>query len=471
MKLMSRAKGARFQTDFDSSANTVRALGSFLHGESHRGMSMGPGSPRLANGLARLPRPVRRRIFAGMGYQQAIPLDRVRDVRIEDLDEWVVQQYGPGPYPAVVIGSTSGAVVHLAAALGAPFLPQTQLVSVRDTATHPDDPRAALDAIAPLARRVAANNPGIAVYHMHDPGQDRAMLEKMAYLRLKRLELGETYERFIEERLAPGAPVIQVECTRDWRTREVGDRTYFQFGCLGGIPEEEYHDTGERITDFLHTAKSDRDGWEPPEPDARRPEAEWGFHPSMAEDIRRVAERSDHPVRRLVFEDPQVPSAFVADFYRSWYRERGLAGNRLLVESYVQWDPLWALKVGAVPFWLRFNMRPSLDALTDYLEESESAGDPWDEIHLNVFSQGLKSPGVVPPKEWRRTIERYARRKAEIIGVDEEVYPVDPGSTMRFQPAFEGIEERQPLPPPLPPEAIDTFLAEHGGGRYGIGWS
>lgn len=26
---------------------------------------------------------------------------------------------------------------------------------------------------------------------------------------------------------------------------------YFQFGCLGGVPEEEYHDGGERIARCL----------------------------------------------------------------------------------------------------------------------------------------------------------------------------------------------------------------------------
>lgn len=44
---------------------------------------------------------------------------------------------------------------------------------------------------------------------------------------------------------------------------------------------------------------------------------------------------------------------------------RGIPAHRLLVESYVQWDPLWTLRLGAVPFWMRFNMQPEYEALRD----------------------------------------------------------------------------------------------------------
>ncbi|MEV8312200.1 hypothetical protein AB0P36_34095 [Streptomyces flavidovirens] len=156
----------------------VRALGSFLHGQDDRALSMGRGSTRLADLLSAPPRPLRRRMFELMSLSQGIPLDRVRQVRSEDLDTWAVRQYGRGFHPAVVIGAPSGAAVHLAAALRAPFLPQTLLVAVRDVTTHTDDPAGALEALAPSARMVAANNPDLTVHHMHDPAQDRPMLQK-----------------------------------------------------------------------------------------------------------------------------------------------------------------------------------------------------------------------------------------------------------------------------------------------------
>ena len=44
-------------------------------------------------------------------------------------------------YPMALIGSSNGAAVHLAAAMGAPWLPQTFMVPVRNPSNDPDDPR------------------------------------------------------------------------------------------------------------------------------------------------------------------------------------------------------------------------------------------------------------------------------------------------------------------------------------------
>lgn len=457
--MFARARGSRYLTDFDSSVNSVRAVGSYLKGKGHGALSMGPSSKMLADRLATSPPDrVRAAIFRVMGFLQGLPLDRARNVDVDMLDEWVTRQYGPGPFPVVVVGSTSGGLVHLAAALGAPFLPQTTLTSVRDLATHPDDVAAAMQALAPTTGLIASNNPRVAVYHMHDPAQDRPMLEAMAYMRIKRQRLGRPYERFLEERLAPGGTIIQVECTRDWRTHTVGERAYFQFGCLGGVPEEEYHDSGERIARYLEQEDSPVRRWEPPEMDARRPEAEWGWDPMLGDDVAQVAERFGYTVRRLVAPEPQDHSPMVADLYRWWYRHLGDEGNRLLVESYVQWDPLWVLRTRSVPFWGRFNMEPTYHELERYLTDVE----PYDEVFVNLFSQGIESPGVVPVERWEQLIRQHARQKAAVIGVDPSTYPLDTGSTLRYQKAIRSIPVRAPLPGHLALADVDRFLAESG---------
>jgi hypothetical protein len=460
-----RARAARRVVDFDSGVNMVRALGRFLRGKDHRALSVGPGSRGLADLSSSLPTPARRGMFSGMGVLQGVPLEQARRISADEVSDWVVRQYGRGPYPVVVVGSPSGAAVHLAAALRAPYLPQTTLAAVRDLETHPDDPGGAMEALAPTTRLVAHRNPEVSVYHMHDPAQDRPMLEGMTYLRLKRHSLGRTFERFLEERLAPGGTVLLVEVTRRWRSRAVGERAYFQFGCLGGVSEEEYHASGARIADYLARERSPRRRWEPPEPDARRPEAEWGFDPAMRPDLERVTARSGYRLRRLVVEEPQELSPFVADLYRWWYRRRGLPGQRLLVESYVQWDPLWAMRLGAVPFWSRFNMEPAYQELERYLDGAE----PYDHIYLNLFSQGLCSPGVVPVGRWRELVASSARMHGEVIGVDEGAYPLDTGSSMRFQPAFAALSPRHPLPAPLDVAGIDRFL-DTSGKSYRFVW-
>jgi len=233
--MLARARAARPLVDFDSGVNSVRALGRFLRGRDHSGLSVGPGSRALAAAVSRLPTRARRGAFSAMGAAQGVPLQMARAISADDMSDWAIAQYDHGPYAVVMVGAASGAAVHLAAALRAPYLPQTLLASVRELELHPDDPAGAMNALAPTTRMLAERNPEVSVYHMHDPAQDRPMVEGMAYFRFKRHALGRTFERFLEERLAPEGTVIALECTRTWRSRAVGERAYFQFGCLGGL--------------------------------------------------------------------------------------------------------------------------------------------------------------------------------------------------------------------------------------------
>lgn len=465
--MRARIRGARHLASFDSSVNGVRAVADYLRDRGGWAWSVGPSSRALTDpaGTSLWDR-LRATAFRTAGLAQGIPLDQVRHLNVDDLDEWVVRQYGRGPYPAVVIGSVSGGVVHLAAALGAPFLPQTTLSTVRDLNADVDDPTAAMAALAPTVALVAENNPRVAVYHMHDPAHDRPMLRTNAYLRLKRLRLGRAYERFLTERLAPGGTVLQVECTRQWGVSQVAERGYFQFGGSDGVTEHEYQTPGRRIARYLAEQRASRLDWRPPRPDQRRPEAEWGWDPALADDIAAVADRQGFQLRRLICAEPQQHSPFVADLYRWWYRGLGYPADRLLVESYVQWDPQWVPRTGSVPFWVRFNSEPSLQDLTEYLEASE----PYDFIHVNLFSTGTEAPGTVPVERWEWLLAGHARQRGEVIGVDRKTFPLDASRALRYRQAFRMIPARQPLPiEPLTTAQVEAFL-RHSGARYPIAW-
>jgi hypothetical protein len=91
---------------------------------------------------------------------------------------------------------------------------------------------------------------------MHDPSQDRLMIRKLAYFRVKRLRLGEAYEQFLEERLEPGGTIVVVDCALAWPTTRVDERHLFQFGALGGASADEYLRGGERVAEFLARERS-----------------------------------------------------------------------------------------------------------------------------------------------------------------------------------------------------------------------
>lgn len=449
------AQGAQMVTDFESSISAVRASASFLRGDGHGGMSTGPSS-RVLGRLATLP-PARARAegFRWAGTMQGLPLEQAREIDVDIIDTWVTEQYGPGPYPAVLIGSPSGAAFHLSAALGVPFLPQTTLVSVNDTWTHEDDPVGAMEALAPTAQLIAENNPRVKVYHMHDPAQDRPMMQQLAFMRLKRLSLGPVYEQFLRTRLAPGGTVVQLENTRDWRTTSTGERTLFQFGCLGGVPEDEFHNSGERIAKFLEQENSAYRRWDPPEADGRSPDGEWGWEPALDESIAQVTGVAGLQRRRLIVDEPQNASGFIAELYRDWYRRMGWEDTRLLVQTYAHVDPSWTLRTGSVPLWNRFHTSQEFDSIRTYLEEAPS----YDDISISLFAHGLESPGIVPVEDWEALARKHATRHGEVIGIDRDAYPIDTGASFRYQKAMKDIPARTPPPAPLTVSQIDEFSA------------
>src|SRR5690606_29905735 len=207
--------------------------------------------------------------------------------------------------------------------------PQTLLLPLRQQHVPPDDAEQAAGAFTATARQLLARNPDLVLHQMHDPNQDRLTSRRMAYFRVKRTRLGPTYERFLADTLAPGAVLYVAECTQRWPTTRLGERHVFQFGAVGGLGPGEYRGDDPRIAAYLRRYGVPRTRWEAPAPDGDSPEAEWGFEPALRDDVLAFARRHGYRVRRLVFEDPEDLSPLVADFYRWWYRERGLAGDRL----------------------------------------------------------------------------------------------------------------------------------------------
>jgi hypothetical protein len=197
-------------------------------------------------------------------------------VRAEEIARWMIDAYPRRRYPAVAIGSWSGALIHLCAALGIPWLPQTVLIPVRRSGIHPDEPRRDLEAGVEWGRRLLAANPELELHHMHDPNQDHLMIRRMTYFRVKRLRLGDAFERFLGDTLTPGGTIFLSECGITWPTTRIAERHVFQFGAVGGATEEEYFRGGERVAAFLARYGCHRRRWDPRNPTAAPPRPSGG---------------------------------------------------------------------------------------------------------------------------------------------------------------------------------------------------
>ena len=439
----------------------VQALARSLEGRDFRRLGMPSAMRPVASVLNALPTRAGTRAYAWFGAAEGISARRLRSVDADELYEWAADLFPERRYPAVAIGSSNGAAVHLCAALGIPWLPQTLLVLVRRRVEE-DEPREDLEWARRPAAEFLANNPNIQLHHMNDPNQDRLMVPYQAYFRIKRLSLGRPYERFLRRSLVPGGTVILVECTKRWPTHAAGDRYAFQMGAVGGATPEEYLEGGPRVEEFLRRMGSRRSRWDYPEPDAERPEAEWGFAESLGEDVARFAARSGFRVRRLVFEDPEDLSAPVADFYREWYRRLGWSDQRAFVSSFMLLDPALAIRAGSVPFWTKFSVEASADAAERFLKQ-----DPFEEVLITLFPHGVDSIGIAGADRWTE-VARHARRRYAFVGVDVGRFPRDFGAAVRFQDHLARFAHR-PVPDSLTLPAWEDHLGR-AGDRYRVRW-
>lgn len=324
---------------FDSSAAMVTALSNALHQRPFSSPSQSPGLDRVLPALNLLPERLREWGYAVGGMSEGITLAQAQQLDIEGIARWVAGQYPQQHYQAAFVGSSNGAMVHLAAAMGVPWLPQTFLCPVRSSHNDPDDAQQGFTEGKPIVDALLATSPHIAVHQMQDPNQDRLMLEQMSYFRLKHRKLPLEYNEFLLSALPPGGTLVINHCTQQWPATRTSDRSFYQFGSLGGATEQEYFEGGPRVMEHLARYGSDREKWQPPAPDVTVPEAEWGFDAHLMAELKKLANSQGWKLVELRYENPEALSFVAAEIYRDWYMSAGIIASRLVVDNFLLMDP------------------------------------------------------------------------------------------------------------------------------------
>jgi hypothetical protein len=151
--------------------------------------------------------------------------------------------------------------------------------------------------------------------------------------------------------LPPGAALYVVDCAKRWPVTRTGAQSVFQFGAVGGMAPEEYQRGSERVRAYLARYGVDRDRWHSPEPDDEAPEAEWGFDPSLREDLDTIARDRGWRLVEIRFEEPETLSEVAAELHQAWYRELGVPGPwRLVADSFVLMAPSARSAYAPYPF-------------------------------------------------------------------------------------------------------------------------
>lgn len=179
--------------DFDSATAMLRATAATLRGEDfpQLGVSKNRLLTKMVTTLNRLPEGLRTQLYTWTGSLEAISTEELDKLTTEEIFSPLLEPYPRDQtYPVIAIGSSNGALVHLYAALGIPWLPQTALVPIKraaDVAKQADgttvDMSAEMRWGEAVAQRLLERNPALQLHHMADPNQDLLMIKYMAYFR------------------------------------------------------------------------------------------------------------------------------------------------------------------------------------------------------------------------------------------------------------------------------------------------
>src|SRR4051812_1847369 len=118
---------------FDSASAMVVALARFLHGQDTPPL----GKPEfralrlVAAAASLLPARVQESLYSVFSGAEGRDQPAIARLDLDAIFAGIARAYPRRRYPAIVIGSSGGALVHLCAALGVPWLPQTLLLPVR----------------------------------------------------------------------------------------------------------------------------------------------------------------------------------------------------------------------------------------------------------------------------------------------------------------------------------------------------
>jgi hypothetical protein len=417
---------------FDSASVLHAATVAALQGRPFPHLGNGPATGAAVRVAGELPWPILRNLYTRIGASEGISVRRLGDVDMDAVAASFADAIPARRYPAIMIGSSSGAMAHLAAALQVPWLPDTVLIPVAHAGRRdqPDDAMAFGEAVAaPLLDR----NPQIELHHMHDPVQDTLMSAQMSYFRVKWTQVPDAYAAFIEAHLEPGGRLLLINDRSSWPVTRVGPRHVFQVGGQGGVEPE----------DLLRRPRT-------PTADEQAPEAEWGLPQPFVDDLIEQCSALGRPVTEIAYDHPQQAAGPVAEVLRGWFRQRGEPGDRLVVPSFILGDPWTSMDKALTPYWTFFPVQPALKAFSDYLDHAE----PFADVHLFMFQHGVMSEGIATPDELCAVARDHGARP-HLEAVRPSKFPHDIGSLARYGDVFARLPAANR---PWAPLEVDTAV-------------
>ncbi len=385
--------------------------------------------------------PQRRGAIIDAAHANAVPAEVAERVDVDAVAAWIVEHYPAPSYPAVILGSPHGGAVHLAAALGAPWLPTGFTITVRWADGAPDDWGGALEYGATVAARIIAANPTVTVRQVHDPLRRGPMCGTSVTLHVRWRRLPAAYRTFLRTRLHPGAAALLLRDTRTWPVLDLHRGHTFQIGSpVGGWEAGDYTKANPSFSHLLNELGGTR--WVAPDPDLPRRYAEYSGEPELEPDLRQAIADTGRPTHRVLYPNPETLSVCVADLYREWLdRGRGSGEDRCVVETERLLDPWQVLTAGLVPYWCESASRRAVAGAEWWLAGSSR----FDSVDVLPAPPGSTSDAYAALSQWR-AVASFARSHGRVDREAIRRYPLLPLPTSHAAEALRTQPRRRGAP-------------------------
>ncbi|MFI7601699.1 hypothetical protein [Actinoplanes sp. NPDC049681] len=400
---------------------------------------------------------VRLEALAYDAAEGALPVGLAARLDADAVASWITAHYPADAYPAVLLGSPHGAACHLAAALGAPWLPDGFTVTVPWPGGAVGDWESAMEWGAIIADSIVAANPDVSVRQVHDPVQRGSLCGATVTLHVRWRRLPAAYRGFLRSRLEPGAAALMIRDVRTWPVLELAPGHSFQLGSpVSGWEPDDYTPDNPAFRRTL--AALDEVLWASPYQDVRQGTAEVAGDPDFGADLRRCATTPF----RIRYARPSALSAFVAGLYRRWLAAERGGGDHCLVSSGTLVDPWLTLTAGLVPYWLESATRQSVEAAEWWL--AGSAG--FDTVTVLPQAPGSRSEAYAPAAQWR-SVAAFARLRPHTDPLALSHYPLFPLPAAHASTVLATAAPLGAVPPPR--LTADEVVAALGSGGAALG--
>jgi hypothetical protein len=385
-----------------SSPITTRAVAAGLAGQFLDNYDL-PAWQKTALGLlGRLPQAAARAVIPPFQLLSALPPERVSNLSAEVLAGERLLDYadllaGPARFRVITAGvALGGTTAHLSLALGAPFLPQAFVLTLKG-GSYDGDVERYFARSRDLALEIARRNPGVLTIQHYDPIHDNWLTRYVNHIRLKLLDLPVAYAQFIHRHLEPGGAVVYLDCAAEWLRFRVGPRSVFQVGGWGGLPPEVFLQPDECVRRFVTAERLPHADWNlKGYPLEHGPESEWGSEPGLAEALEAFCQQAGFRFVRLRLPQVNDFSRLAFDASLRLLEKEGRQPAGTLVEMFTQFDATAARQAGLLPLWLIFNTGDSLD----FLKSMAPRFPPSQPVFLSPLATFSVTPDLVPFDDW-----------------------------------------------------------------------